>query len=148
MPDEALMTLASKDDNQAFETLVERHQNSVYRKALQMLKTQEDAWDVSQEIFIKVYNARRSYTENAKFTTWLYRIASNAIIDRIRQNKRKQKVVSVEDILSEPKAAPRQHHAHHKLALAEIRTQMSQALLLVRRGYPLPKPLFGYVYFA
>jgi len=94
--------------------------------ALQMLNAEEDAWDVSQEIFIKIYHARHSYTENAKFTTWLYRIANNAVIDRIRKLKRESRFRSVEDQFEEPKAAT--GDAHHALALNEVTGQMGQAL--------------------
>ena len=125
--DEALMIATSQDDLDAFETLVRRHQNRIYRIAYQMLGTEEDAWDSSQDIFIKVYNARHSYVENAKFTTWLYRIANNAIIDRLRQFQRNQKVVSMADFLHEPKANTRT--THHELALKEVKGQMSEALL-------------------
>ena len=124
--DEALMTAASKDDLNAFETLVRRHQNRIYRVAYQMLGAEEDAWDTSQEIFIKVYNARHSYVENAKFTTWLYRIANNAVIDKIRQNKRNQRVSSLDESYSEPKSEDRT--THHSLLLKEVKGQLAEAL--------------------
>jgi RNA polymerase sigma-70 factor (ECF subfamily) len=120
------MIAASKDDLKAFETLVARHQNRVYRMAHQMLRREEDAWDVSQEIFIKIYNARASYVENAKFTTWLYRIANNAVIDRLRQLKRKQNTSSLDDMVHEPPAEEKT--THQKLVLGEMVDRMSQAL--------------------
>ena len=127
--DEALMVAASKDDLDAFEVLVSRHQNRIYRMAFAALRRDEEAWDVSQEIFIKVYNARHTYVENAKFTTWLYRIANNAIIDRLRQIQRKQHVYSMDDMLSEPASTDRTTHAH--LELDEIRGSMGEALWLL-----------------
>lgn len=124
--DESLMVAAAADDLEAFEALVKRHQNRIYRMARQTLRGEEDAWDVSQEIFIKVYNARHSYVENAKFTTWLYRIANNAIIDRVRQLQRKQHVGSLDDMVSEPQSQDRGTHA--QLALTEVKGQMGAAL--------------------
>jgi len=124
--DEALMVASSKDDMASFEILVARHQNRVYRMAFQVLRREEDAWDVSQEIFIKIYNARRSYVENAKFTTWLFRIANNAVIDRLRQIQRKQHVVSLGDMVSEPKSQDRGTHSN--LELTEIKGKMGEAL--------------------
>lgn len=124
--DEALMSAAAAEDLEAFEQLVKRHQNRVYRMALQHLRKDEDAWDVSQEIFIKVYNARKTYEENARFTTWLYRIANNAIIDRLRQFKRKNKNVSMDDLLSEPEDQGR--GSHHHVEHSEMKQQMSIAL--------------------
>jgi len=127
--DEALMVAASKDDLDAFEILVARHQNRIYRMAYQSLRREEDAWDVSQEIFIKVYNARNTYVENAKFTTWLYRIANNAVIDKLRQRQRKQNVVSMDDMLSEPQSPDRTTHS--QLELGEVRGQMGKALAML-----------------
>lgn len=95
--DEELMAQVAKDRLEGFEPLVKRHQNKVYRMVYHMLHKEEEAWDVAQEVFLKIYNNRASYTENAKFTTWLYRIATNAAIDRIRQLKREQKVQSMDD---------------------------------------------------
>ena len=124
--DEALMVAAARDDLAAFEELVKRHQNRVYRMCYQLLHREEDAWDVSQEIFIKVYNARHSYVENAKFTTWLYRIANNAAIDKIRQLKRKQNTMSMDDLVSEPPSKDRS--THHHLEMGDMKRQMSVAL--------------------
>ncbi len=120
------MVAASQDNLDAFEILVSRHQNRIYRMVRQSLRSEEDAWDVSQEIFIKVYNARHSYVENAKFTTWLYRIANNAIIDKLRQLQRKQNTMSLGELVSEPKSADRTTHAN--LELGEIRGFMGEAL--------------------
>lgn len=124
--DEALMLAAAGDNLQAFEMLVKRHQNRVYRMARQMLSNEEDAWDASQEIFIKVYNARKNYVEDAKFTTWLFRIANNAIIDKIRQYTRANKVFSLEDALQEPPS--NDQTTHHSLELNEVKQYMSEAL--------------------
>lgn len=125
--DEALMLRVAKDQLDAYETLVERHQNRVYRMAYHMLGNKEDAWDASQEIFLKVYNARKGYVQNAKFTTWLYRIANNAVIDKIRQNKRSSKNMAVEDLLVEPTSNERSPQA--MLAITDNNTQLTSALL-------------------
>ena len=119
------MIAASEDDLHSFEVLVQRHQNRVYRVALQMLGNEEDAWDVSQEIFIKVYNARHSYVKDAKFTTWLYRITNNAVIDKIRYLQR-QKLSSLSDAVNEPVSDD--PTTHHHLALEEVKGQMSVVL--------------------
>ena len=125
--DESLMTAVRKGDLQAFEQLVKRHQTRIYRMVYKMLGTDEDAWDVAQEIFIKVYSARESYVENAKFTTWLYRIANNAAIDRIRQFKRSNKVVSMEDMTSELETDGTRS-PHEDFELGELRGHVSEAL--------------------
>jgi len=125
--DESLMLRVAKDNLDAYETLVARHQNRIYRMAYHMLGNREDAWDASQEIFLKVYNARKSYVQNAKFTTWLYRIANNAVIDKIRQNKRTSKFMAVDELLVEPSSKERSPQA--MLSLTDNNEQLSGALL-------------------
>lgn len=139
------MAAVAADRMEAFEILVARHQDRVYRMALQMLANQEDAWDVSQEIFIKIYHARQSYTEDAKFTTWLYRIANNAVIDRIRQLKRLSRFQSVEDSFGEPPSGDRD--AFGQLAHDEMGRNMSQALMQLserQRGMVVMKYYEGF----
>lgn len=125
--DEELMLLTAQDNLEAYELLVKRHQNRIYRMAYHMLGNQEDAWDASQEIFLKVYNARKGYVQNAKFTTWLYRIANNAVIDKIRQNKRTSKVMAVEDLVVEPSSKGRSPQA--LLSQTDNNEQLTTALL-------------------
>ena len=127
LTDEELMLQVAVDRLDAYEILVKRHQNRIYRMACHMLNSQEDAWDVSQEIFLKVYNARKSYVQNAKFTTWLYRIANNAVIDKIRQNKRLSKVVAVEDLMVEPSS--KGHSPQALMALSDHQDQLAEALM-------------------
>lgn len=121
------MLAVAKGDLAAFEQLVKRHQNRVYRLCYKLLGTDEDAWDVAQEVFIKIYSARETYVENAKFTTWLYRIANNASIDRIRQFKRSQKVVSMDDMTVEPEL-DQGRSPHEEAVLGELRGDVSDAL--------------------
>jgi RNA polymerase sigma-70 factor (ECF subfamily) len=72
-------------DQRAFKLLVERYQRKVYAVALGMLKDKEEAMDVSQEAFVKVYKYLDHFKGDASFYTWLYRITSNICIDIIRK---------------------------------------------------------------
>jgi RNA polymerase sigma-70 factor (ECF subfamily) len=72
-------------DQRAFKLLVERYQRKVYAVALGMLKDKEEAMDVSQEAFIKVYKYLDHFKGDASFYTWLYRITVNICIDIIRK---------------------------------------------------------------
>lgn len=125
--DETLMLAVANGRLEAFEVLVQRHQTKVYRIVYQMLGSEEDAWDVSQEVFIKVYQARKKYVVDAKFTTWLYRIANNAAIDRIRQNQRQNKVISVEEE-SMPEPQTPIAGAEDNMELIEMTHAMTSAL--------------------
>ncbi len=72
-------------DQRAFKLLVERYQRKVYAVALGMLKDKEEAMDVSQDAFVKVYKYLDHFKGDSSFYTWLYRITANICIDRIRK---------------------------------------------------------------
>jgi RNA polymerase sigma-70 factor, ECF subfamily len=72
-------------DQRAFKLLVERYQRKVYAVALGMLKNREDAMDVSQEAFVKVYKYLDHFKGDSSFYTWLYRITVNVCIDVLRK---------------------------------------------------------------
>ncbi|MDY7227781.1 RNA polymerase sigma factor [Hyalangium rubrum] len=74
-------------DQRAFKLLVERYQRKVYAVALGMLKDKEEAMDVSQEAFVKVYKYLDHFKGDASFYTWLYRITVNICIDIIRKRQ-------------------------------------------------------------
>lgn len=69
-----------------FEELVRRYQRPITGYVFRMLGNYESSLDVTQEVFIKVYNSLRKYSPEYKFSTWLYRIAHNAAIDHMRRN--------------------------------------------------------------
>jgi RNA polymerase sigma-70 factor (ECF subfamily) len=83
--DLTLVKRVRNGDQRAFKLLVERYQRKVYAVALGMLKDKEEAMDVSQEAFIKVYKYLDHFKGDASFYTWLYRITSNICIDVIRK---------------------------------------------------------------
>jgi RNA polymerase sigma-70 factor (ECF subfamily) len=74
-------------DRDAFRILVERHSRNVYRMAYRMTGNQHDADEVVQEAFLRAYQKLSQFTARANFGTWVYRIAANYAIDRMRQRK-------------------------------------------------------------
>ena len=74
-------------DSRAFEDLVTRHRGRVYAMIQNMVKNDADAWDLSQEVFVKVWKALPKFEARAKFTTWLYRIVHNVVYDWMRKRK-------------------------------------------------------------
>ena len=76
----------------AFEALVREYEKNVYNLALRMTGSSEDAYDMSQEAFIKAYNSLASFRGDSKFSVWLYRIVSNVCLDYIRSRSRKPSV--------------------------------------------------------
>lgn len=72
-------------DQEAYRVLVERHSRTVYRMAYRMMGNAHDAEDVVQESFLRAYQKLKQFEGNANFGTWVYRIAANYAIDRLRQ---------------------------------------------------------------
>jgi RNA polymerase sigma-70 factor (ECF subfamily) len=83
--DLTLVKRVRSGDQRAFKLLVERYQRKAYAVALGMLKDKEEAMDVSQEAFVKVYKYLDHFKGDASFYTWLYRITVNICIDIIRK---------------------------------------------------------------
>lgn len=73
----------------AYRGLVEKYQNRVYHLIYGMLRNQEDARDLTQEVFVKAYHRLDSFRQESSFYTWIYRIAMNQAIDFIRARKRR-----------------------------------------------------------
>ena len=74
-------------DNLAFEQLVIANQKNVYNLAVSITRNEQDALDVSQEVFLKAYTKLSSFRGTCKFSTWLYKINYNVSLDVIRNNK-------------------------------------------------------------
>ncbi|MFT8312237.1 MAG: RNA polymerase sigma factor SigW [Sporolactobacillus sp.] len=85
-----------KGDQQAFAELVERYKNSVFAICLRMVGNAQEAEDLSQEAFIRAYNHIDQYDHERKFSTWLFRIATNLSIDFLRRRKN---VVSLDAVV-------------------------------------------------
>jgi len=79
--DQELVKRALRGDRGAFEMIVVRYQQPVLNYIGRMVREREMALDFSQEIFLKVYASLRSYRSQFKFSTWLFKIASNYMID-------------------------------------------------------------------
>lgn len=90
--DEALIRRAASGDEGAFETLMLAHQKQVYNLCLRMCGNAEDAFDLSQEAFLRVWRGLAQYQFEAEFSTWLYRLTRNVCIDHLRRRKREDTV--------------------------------------------------------
>ena len=80
-------SLARKGNQHAFRVLVERHSRSAFRLAYRMTGNEEDAEDVVQETFLRVFRQLAQFDGRAAFSTWLYRICANCALDSIRARK-------------------------------------------------------------
>ena len=94
MTDLDLINACLVGDNSCFEELVARYKNLVYSVILRMINDTEEANDLAQEVFIKVYKNLSKYSDEYKFSTWVIRITTNHVIDYRRKNK--HEVVSMD----------------------------------------------------
>jgi RNA polymerase sigma-70 factor (ECF subfamily) len=92
----ALIRRAQGGDRAAFEALVRRHDQNVLRLALQVVGSPEEARDLYQEAFLKVYRSIRQFRLEAKFSTWLHRVVMNVCLDHLRRQKVRKEVPAPE----------------------------------------------------
>ena len=93
-----LIALLKQKDRAAFKETVDTWQNMVYNTALGILQNAEDAEDVTQEVFIQVFESVASFKEESKFSTWIYRITVSKAMDHIRKKKRKKRFAFVQSL--------------------------------------------------
>ncbi|MCI9506790.1 MAG: sigma-70 family RNA polymerase sigma factor [Oscillospiraceae bacterium] len=93
---EELVRAAAKGRTEAFEELVRLHEKKVYALTLRMCGNPEDARDAAQEAFLSAWRGLPSFRGEAGFSTWLYRLASNAAIDQLRRNRRQREEDSLD----------------------------------------------------
>lgn len=100
--DRELVRRAQKEDKEAFEELVRRHQARVFAVAGGILRNKEDVEDIAQQVFLKAYFSLKRFDQRAAFSTWLYKITVNECWDLLR--KRKVRPLLYEADLSEEQA--------------------------------------------
>ena len=130
-----LIRAAQAGDTSAFEELVRAYDQSVLRLALSMLRSPEDARDVYQETFLRVYRNLNQFRFDCSFHTWLYRIATNLCLDQLRRRKvRKEEptvVATAEGTLDRTDTAPETRvdgDPHRHLFSGQIRKRVKEAL--------------------
>ena len=125
--DEELMLAYASGDARAFETLYGRHKGALYRYVLRSVKTGGEAEELFHDVWLRAIEARARYTPQAKFTTWLYTIAHNRLVDHWRT--RGLTVVSADEDESVPEpAAPPSSQPHLQLEARRTLERLAAAL--------------------
>jgi RNA polymerase sigma factor (sigma-70 family) len=129
--DENLMKRFGRGDAAAFEILYRRHELKVFRYLQRNVRNEAGANDLMQEVWFAVVRGAANYQPTAKFTTWLFTIAHNRMVDMIRANHRLQSLDAGDDTDSEGASLLAQLAADRKLEpLSQVQSQDEAAALL------------------
>jgi RNA polymerase sigma-70 factor (ECF subfamily) len=96
LADERLMEIVVAGNKAAFDVLVQRHKVRLYSYVLRLLRDPTEAEDVTQEAFVRAYVHADKYRNIARFTTWLYTIATNLVRNRIRKTRSSPRLLSIQ----------------------------------------------------
>jgi len=94
--DVQLMLDVKAGDEQSFELLLRKYRTPLVNFLYRMVRNTAVAEDLAQEVFLRVYRARQEYAPSAKFTTWMFRIATNLALNSVRDNRHRQMEISMD----------------------------------------------------
>src|SRR5580704_606299 len=130
--DVQLMLDVKAGDEASFELLLQRYRSPLVNFLYRMVRNREEAEDLAQEVFLRVYRAREDYVPSAKFTTWLFRIATNLALNSVRDNRYQKLEVSMdapvtvdsEDGDERPMDVPEKHPNIEQYLVEDARKKM------------------------
>src|SRR5688572_31274569 len=133
--DEKLVKAAQRGDMPAFEELVARHRDKIYARAFSMMRSEEDAVDLSQEAWVKGWQRLKQFQGDSSFLTWMTRIVINLCLDKLRKMKR-ERAESIESLEEESGGVERQMptvvvNPTERLERSELRQRIDKALALL-----------------
>jgi RNA polymerase sigma-70 factor (ECF subfamily) len=128
--DVQLMLDVKSGDEASFELLLHRYRTPLVNFLYRMVRNREQAEDLAQEVFLRVYRARGEYTPTAKFTTWLFRIATNLALNSLRDNRYQK----LEDSIDAPARMDSEDGDERPLDVAEKHPNIEQHLVEVARS--------------
>src|SRR5271170_6733504 len=99
--DVQLMLDVKAGDELSFELLLRKYRTPLVNFLYRMVRDTAVAEDLAQEVFLRVYRARQEYVPSAKFTTWMFRIATNVALNSVRDNRHRQMEVSIDRTASD-----------------------------------------------
>ncbi len=135
MEERELIARCQAGDEAAFEALVRMHEKRVYALCRRMCRSEDDALEAAQDAFLAVWRGIGSFREDAAFSTWLYRLATNACLDLLRREKKRSLDVSLDDEearLDPVDAAPQPEEAALR---AETRRMVREGLYALPDDY-------------
>ena len=134
-PDMAVVRRAQRGDERAFALLVRAYEAPIFNYVLRMVGDRMLAEDLTQDVFLRVFRGLRGYSRRARFTTWLFQVAKNRVIDEMRAAERRPRtLVAIEDAPQlEVVDAPIEQNEAIQILLGEVdklSPDLKEALLL------------------
>lgn len=136
--DADLVQRSQNGDYGAFDELVTKHRGRVYAMIQNMVRNDADAWDLSQDVFVKVWKALPKFEARARFSTWMYRITHNVVYDWMRKHRIESagelddRILSREQIATGASATPvRNARPDEALENEELRGRIEEALQMI-----------------
>ena len=133
-PDPTVLRKAQRGDEQAFAAIVRQYQGLVFNYVLRFVRDRQVAEDLTQEIFFRVFRSMKSFSANALFTTWLFRVTKNRVIDEVRAMERQPRTVEFDDApplqIVEPPPEVQETMDAVWRAVAQLDVDLKMALLL------------------
>ena len=137
--DVQLMLDVKAGDDESFSLLLQRYRSPLVNFLGRMVRDRATAEDLAQEVFLRVYRARKQYAPSAKFTTWLFRIATNLALNSLRDNRHQRMEVSIDAPLGgEEDAMPRELPAK-EMRVDERMVEQDRAEFIRRAVLMLPE---------
>jgi RNA polymerase sigma-70 factor, ECF subfamily len=133
-PDPAVLRRAKRGDQKAFAVIVHTYQRLVFTYVFRLVDDRRLAEDLTQDVFLRVFRGLPGFTESSAFTTWLFQITKNRVIDELRAIERRPHAVNIDDIAAPTLIEPRFEQAEPIQALwaavGELNLDLRTALLL------------------
>ncbi|MGI6573931.1 MAG: RNA polymerase sigma factor [Fermentimonas sp.] len=129
MSDEQLIDKILSGDREAFRLLMEKYQQQVFQMAMGFVHSRQDAEDITQEVFIRVFRSLGSFKEQSLFSTWLYRITLNCSINYVKKYKRRNFLTGAGDSLMNLfNRGGEERNAHQQLEATEKEQAIRKAI--------------------
>ena len=135
MSDQPLVERAKAGDLAAYDELIQRHQQRIYGLCYHLTSNHEDANDLAQESFLKAWKALKSFKGDARFYTWLYRVAYNTCLNHLKTRRNRTPHLSLNDLDFNAENDPEMvelvshNHPRREVGLAELQKGLNAALL-------------------
>lgn len=144
--DTVLINRCQERDPAAFDEIVARYKQKIYRYACQMIGDNDEAEDVTQDVFVKMYVAIPSFRSEASVSTWLFRIAGNLCIDRFRKKQRRQlalgEVMSLDAGTNSSQSAGETQETGSAIDVPDIRSEPQSSLERAEMDEKIREALF------